>query len=46
VAPKLIGGDGRPALAPLGVRRLADAPTLVVRRVRRFGDDILIEARR
>ncbi|MFQ5666285.1 MAG: bifunctional diaminohydroxyphosphoribosylaminopyrimidine deaminase/5-amino-6-(5-phosphoribosylamino)uracil reductase RibD, partial [Candidatus Binatia bacterium] len=27
-APKLIGGDGRPMLAPLGVRRLAQAPRL------------------
>jgi diaminohydroxyphosphoribosylaminopyrimidine deaminase/5-amino-6-(5-phosphoribosylamino)uracil reductase len=46
VAPVLIGGDGRPALAPLGVRRLADAPALAVRRVRRLGGDLLIEARR
>ena len=43
-APKLIGGDGRPALAPLGVARLADAPTLAIERVQRVGADLLVAA--
>ncbi|RIK92450.1 MAG: bifunctional diaminohydroxyphosphoribosylaminopyrimidine deaminase/5-amino-6-(5-phosphoribosylamino)uracil reductase RibD, partial [Proteobacteria bacterium] len=45
VAPKLIGADGRPALGPLGVARLADAPGLGALRVRRLGADLLVEAR-
>ena len=43
-APKLLGGDGRPALAALGVAKLADAPTLEISQVRRIGADLLIEA--
>lgn len=43
-APKLLGGDGRPALASLGVAKLDDAPTLTLSRVRRIGTDLLIEA--
>jgi diaminohydroxyphosphoribosylaminopyrimidine deaminase / 5-amino-6-(5-phosphoribosylamino)uracil reductase len=38
-APVLIGGDGRPALGPLGVRRLADAPRPAVLSLRRAGED-------
>jgi diaminohydroxyphosphoribosylaminopyrimidine deaminase/5-amino-6-(5-phosphoribosylamino)uracil reductase len=41
-APKLIGGDGRPVFAPLGVRRLAQAPRLGRLRVRRFAADVLV----
>ncbi len=41
-APKLIGGDGRPLLGPLGVRRLAAAPRLGMLRVKRFAADVLL----
>lgn len=41
-APKLIGGDGRPMLAPLGIRRLTDAPRLRHLRVKRFAADVLV----
>lgn len=45
-APKLLGGDGVPALASLGLRRLADAPTLVVPRWRALpGGDLHLVAR-
>jgi diaminohydroxyphosphoribosylaminopyrimidine deaminase/5-amino-6-(5-phosphoribosylamino)uracil reductase len=39
-APRLIGGDGIPALGALGVRELARAPRLERLRVRRVGDDL------
>lgn len=41
-APKLIGGDGRPMLGALGVRRLAHAPRLGRLRVTRFAQDVLL----
>ena len=41
-APKLIGGDGRPMLGPLGVRRLLQAPRLGPLRVRRLAGDVLV----
>ncbi|MDP6978636.1 MAG: bifunctional diaminohydroxyphosphoribosylaminopyrimidine deaminase/5-amino-6-(5-phosphoribosylamino)uracil reductase RibD [Myxococcota bacterium] len=44
-APKLIGGDGRPALGGLGVSRLIDAIELKNLRVRRRGEDLHISAR-
>jgi diaminohydroxyphosphoribosylaminopyrimidine deaminase/5-amino-6-(5-phosphoribosylamino)uracil reductase len=44
LAPKLIGGDGRPLLAPLGVARIADALPLANLRVVRLGEDVLIRA--
>ena len=44
VAPRLIGGDGRPMLAALGVRRLTDAPRLRLLGVERVGDDWLLRA--
>jgi len=44
VAPTLLGGDARPALGPLGLKRLAQAPRLRIRRERRLGEDRLIEA--
>jgi len=44
-APKLIGAEGRAALGPLGVARLDAAPAFELVRVRRFGDDLLLEAR-
>ena len=42
-APTIIGGDGRAMLAPLGLRRLADAPRLAEERVTRLGADLLRE---
>ena len=41
-APKLIGGDGRPMLDSLGVRRMHDALALGPLEVRRFAHDILV----
>jgi len=41
-APTLIGGDGRPLLAGLGVRRMQDAVALGPLQVKRFARDILI----
>lgn len=43
-APLLIGGDGRPMLGGLGVRRLARAPRLRDVRITRLGDDVLWDA--
>jgi diaminohydroxyphosphoribosylaminopyrimidine deaminase/5-amino-6-(5-phosphoribosylamino)uracil reductase len=43
-APTLIGGDGRPLLGPLGVRRLTAAIRLRGARVIRIGEDILLSA--
>jgi len=39
-APKLLGGDGTPALGPLGARALGDAVALANLRVQRTGDDV------
>jgi diaminohydroxyphosphoribosylaminopyrimidine deaminase/5-amino-6-(5-phosphoribosylamino)uracil reductase len=44
VAPRLIGGDGRPVLGPLGVARLSQSPTLREIAVRRVGRDLLLRA--
>ncbi len=44
VAPKLIGGDGRPMLGIIGVDRLVDSIDLRDLRMRRIGPDVLIEA--
>lgn len=41
-APKLIGGDGRPMLGPLGVRRVQQALRLGRLTVRRFASDVLV----
>lgn len=43
-APRMLGGDGRPAIASFGVATLAETPWLEISRVRRLGDDLLIEA--
>ena len=43
-APKLIGGDGRPMLGSLGVRRLPSAIPLRDATVQRVGEDILLSA--
>jgi diaminohydroxyphosphoribosylaminopyrimidine deaminase/5-amino-6-(5-phosphoribosylamino)uracil reductase len=42
-APLLVGGDGRPMLASLGVRRLAAAPRLRDQRVVALGPDVVRE---
>lgn len=41
-APLLLGGDGRPMLGPLGVRRLREALRPGPLRVTRFKDDLLV----
>ena len=41
-APKLIGGDGRPMLGPLGVRRLLQTPRLGPLQVKRLAADVLL----
>ncbi len=46
VAPSLLGGDARAALAALGIRRLADRVALEVREVRRVGEDLYVRAER
>ncbi|HTY17115.1 MAG TPA: bifunctional diaminohydroxyphosphoribosylaminopyrimidine deaminase/5-amino-6-(5-phosphoribosylamino)uracil reductase RibD [Myxococcota bacterium] len=43
-APRLLGAEGRPAIGPLGVGRLAAAPALAIDRVRRLGPDLWIQA--
>jgi diaminohydroxyphosphoribosylaminopyrimidine deaminase/5-amino-6-(5-phosphoribosylamino)uracil reductase len=43
VAPIFIGGDGVPLLDSLGLQKVADAPGFKVTKVRRFGNDVLIE---
>ena len=43
LAPRLIGGDGRPVLGALGVNALADAPALLETSVREVGPDVLLE---
>ena len=40
LAPRFLGADGRPALADLGLVRLADTPVLDDLRVRRVGVDL------
>jgi diaminohydroxyphosphoribosylaminopyrimidine deaminase / 5-amino-6-(5-phosphoribosylamino)uracil reductase len=41
-APTLIGGDGKPMLGPLGVRRLVQATRLQPPRLKRFARDVLV----
>jgi diaminohydroxyphosphoribosylaminopyrimidine deaminase / 5-amino-6-(5-phosphoribosylamino)uracil reductase len=45
VAPALLGGDGVPAIASLGIRRVADAVRLDDVALARLGDDVVLEAR-
>jgi diaminohydroxyphosphoribosylaminopyrimidine deaminase/5-amino-6-(5-phosphoribosylamino)uracil reductase len=45
VSARLIGGDGRAALGPLGLKRLANGPELSEVRIRRLGDDVHIQGR-
>jgi diaminohydroxyphosphoribosylaminopyrimidine deaminase/5-amino-6-(5-phosphoribosylamino)uracil reductase len=44
LAPRLLGGDGVPAVASLGIRRVADAVALADVSVARVGDDLVLEA--
>jgi diaminohydroxyphosphoribosylaminopyrimidine deaminase/5-amino-6-(5-phosphoribosylamino)uracil reductase len=44
-APRLIGGDGRPALGALGAGRLSAAPGLAQARVSRLGGDVHVVGR-
>jgi diaminohydroxyphosphoribosylaminopyrimidine deaminase/5-amino-6-(5-phosphoribosylamino)uracil reductase len=46
LAPRLVGGDGLPALAGLGVQALSQTPRLEWLGIGRLGDDIHIKARR
>lgn len=41
-APTLLGGDGRPALGPLGLRRLVERVDLEAAEVRRLGRDLYV----
>lgn len=43
IAPKIIGGDGKNAVAPLGNTLMRDAVQLKNPQINLFGDDILIE---
>lgn len=45
MAPALLGADGVPAVAPLGLRRVADAVRLDDVAVARLGDDVVLEGR-
>lgn len=44
VAPSLLGAEARPALAGLGVERLAERIALDVKQVRRLGSDLYVRA--
>jgi len=44
-APSLLGAEGRPAVAALGIARLAERPALDVLEVRRLGEDLYVRAR-
>ena len=46
LAPRLVGGDGLPALAGLGVQALSQTPRLEWLGIGRLGDDIHIKAHR
>ncbi|HJW68956.1 MAG TPA: RibD family protein, partial [Candidatus Binatia bacterium] len=45
VAPALLGGDGVPAVGPLGIRRVTDVIRLTRTTVRRIGDDLVVQGR-
>jgi len=44
-APALLGGDGLPALGPIGATRLDRAVRLAERQVRRMGEDLYVRGR-
>lgn len=43
IAPIFLGSDGVPLVDTLGLQQVADAPRFSTTRVRRFGNDVLIE---
>ena len=43
VAPIFIGNDGVPLVVSLGLQTIAEAPGFTITKVRRFGNDVLIE---
>lgn len=43
ISPKLIGGDGLPALGLLNVKKIDDCPVVKNMRIKRLGQDIMIE---
>jgi diaminohydroxyphosphoribosylaminopyrimidine deaminase/5-amino-6-(5-phosphoribosylamino)uracil reductase len=45
-SPRLLGGDAIPAVGELGLTELERSPRFVLRRVRRVGADLLVEAER
>ncbi|MET0152688.1 MAG: bifunctional diaminohydroxyphosphoribosylaminopyrimidine deaminase/5-amino-6-(5-phosphoribosylamino)uracil reductase RibD [Candidatus Binatia bacterium] len=45
LAPKILGGDGRPVVAPMHIRRMADALSIVDVRLERLGADLLVQGR-
>jgi diaminohydroxyphosphoribosylaminopyrimidine deaminase/5-amino-6-(5-phosphoribosylamino)uracil reductase len=45
LAPKVVGGQGTPLVGGPGVKRMADALPLEILKLRRFGPDLLLEAR-
>jgi diaminohydroxyphosphoribosylaminopyrimidine deaminase/5-amino-6-(5-phosphoribosylamino)uracil reductase len=45
IAPRLIGGDGRAAVADLGIDRIEDAPSFVLEAIETVGGDLLARLR-
>ncbi len=45
LAPKILGGDGRPMVAPLHLRRMANALPITNVRLERLGADLLVQGR-
>lgn len=43
IAPKLIGSDGIPAIKELGITKMADVEECKFRKVKRLGEDVLLE---
>ncbi len=45
LAPKILGGDGRPMVAPMQLRRMADALPIADLRLERLGADLFVQGR-
>jgi diaminohydroxyphosphoribosylaminopyrimidine deaminase/5-amino-6-(5-phosphoribosylamino)uracil reductase len=45
LAPKILGGDGRPMVAPMQLRRMEDALPIADVRLERLGADLLVQGR-
>jgi diaminohydroxyphosphoribosylaminopyrimidine deaminase/5-amino-6-(5-phosphoribosylamino)uracil reductase len=43
IAPKLLGGDGRPMVGAMGLGRMSEAVPVVDVALERLGEDLLIE---